>query len=327
MRTLLSACLVFSLCLTAANRASAQAVKKKTQPAPAARMARTGTARGAQSLKPAADLDQQLAKWQPYRMPFNGAGLSARERQLVDKLVEANHYIDYIYWRQSDSEALALLRRLMNSRNPRDQKIARMLRINGSRFDLLEEERPFVGTESLSPGRGFYPEGITREEIEKYVAAHPEKKKAIYDERTVVRRNGGELDAIPYRVAYREFLLPAARLLKEAAALSDDPAFARFLTLRADALLTDDYYPSDIAWLELNDPKFDIIYAPYETYLDGLLGVKTSYGGAVMIRNREESQKLALYQKYVPDIQEALPLPPEDRPSKQKHLTPMEVMD
>ena len=106
-----------------------------------------------------------------------------------------------------------------------------------------------------------------------------------------------------------------------------DPAFAKFLRLRADALLSDDYFPSDLAWLDLKNPKFDIIFAPYETYMDGLLGVKGSYGAAVMVRNERESKKLDLFQKYVADIQDALPLAPEDRPSKHGLETPMEVMD
>ena len=109
--------------------------------------------------------------------------------------------------------------------------------------------------------------------------------------------------------------------------LSDDAAFAKFLRLRADALLSDDYFASDLAWLELKNPKFDIIFAPYETYLDGLLGVKGSYGAAVMVRNQRESKKLELFQKYVPQIQDALPLAGEDRPSKHGLQTPMEVMD
>ena len=138
---------------------------------------------------------------------------------------------------------------------------------------------------------------------------------------------GDALVAIPYHVEFAEFLKPAAAALREAAALSDDAAFSKFLLLRADALLTDDYYQSDLAWLDLNNPKFDLILAPYETYLDNLLGVKTSYGAAVLIRNEQESKKLEMYQKYVPDLQEALPLDKADLPSKRGHLTPMEVMD
>jgi hypothetical protein len=131
---------------------------------------------------------------------------------------------------------------------------------------------------------------------------------------------------VPYHVEYAPWLKPAAAALREAAALSTDKAFADFLRLRADALLTDDYYKSDLAWLDLNNPKFDIIFAPYETYLDDLLGIKTSYGAAVMIRNEAESAKLATFMKYVPDIQEALPVATEDKPSLQGHSTPMEVM-
>jgi Peptidase family M49 len=131
----------------------------------------------------------------------------------------------------------------------------------------------------------------------------------------------------PYHEVYRPFLEPIAKALREAAALSDDKAFAEFLRERADALLIDDYYKSDLLWMDLKDPKFDVIFAPYETYLDEVLGVKTSYGAAVLIRNEAESQKLAMYQQYVPDIQDALPLAAEDRPSKRGHATPMEVMD
>ncbi len=116
--------------------------------------------------------------------------------------------------------------------------------------------------------------------------------------------------------------------LRDAAELStDDQAFAQFLRARADALLNDNYYPSDLLWVDLRNPKIDVIFAPYETYLDDVLGVKTSYSSAILIRNEPESQKLELYQKYVPDIQDALPLPAADRPSKRGHLTPMEVMD
>ena len=115
--------------------------------------------------------------------------------------------------------------------------------------------------------------------------------------------------------------------MREAAGLSDDPAFAKFLRLRADGLQKDDYYPSDLQWMDLRNPKFDVIMGPYETYLDDLLGVKTSFSAAILIRNEPESAKLALYQKYVPDIQDALPVPAADRPSKRGHLTPMEVMD
>ena len=280
------------------------------------------------SLNVAPDLDQRLAKYKRVEMPFDLKKLSQREGQLVQKLVEASHYIEDIYWRQSDPEGLALYLRLKSSPRPEDKKVVRFLTINGSRFDLTDNNKPFVGNQPYSPDRGLYPEGVTREEIDKYVKDHPDKKDEIYSPYTVVRRNrDGGLEGIPYHIAYREFLIPAAKALREAAALSADQAFANFLNLRADALLSDDYFKSDLAWLDLQDPKFDIIFAPYETYLDDVLGIKTSYGVAVMVRNEEESKKLAVFQKYVSDIQDALPLATEDRPSKRGQTTPMEVMD
>lgn len=271
-------------------------------------------------------IDADLAKFKTVHMPLT-AQLTPRERQMLDKLVEACDYLEAIYWRQSDPEGLRMYQQLLGSRHPQDEKLRRLLYINGSRYDLIEDNRPFIGKEPMFAGHGLYPAGITREEIEAYVKAHPEKKDEIYSGYTVVVRRGAELEGIPYRVIYRPFLVPAAKALRDAALLSPDPHFANFLRLRADALLSDDYYSSDLIWLELKDPKFDVIFAPYETYLDDLLGVKTSYGTAVLIRNEAESQKLAVFQKYVPDIQEALPVAAEDRPSKKGQLTPMEVMD
>jgi hypothetical protein len=266
-------------------------------------------------------IDAQLAKWKPVPMPAHLEQLSPREGQLVQKLVEAGQYMEAIYWQQCDPEAL----RLMKSTS--DAKLRRFLMINGARHDLIAENHPFAGAPAFLPGRNLYPPGLTREDVEKYVKAHPEQKDAIYNNYTVIQRDGSRLKAIPYSTIYREPLTKAAEALRAAAALSDDSAFAKFLRLRADGFLKDDYYPSDLAWMDLHDPKFDVIMGPYETYLDDLLGVKTSFSSALLIRNEEESRKLAVYQRYVPDIQDALPLPAADRPSKKGHLTPMEVMD
>jgi hypothetical protein len=273
------------------------------------------------------DVAAQLAKFRPVTMPFSTAGLTAREIRMVRKLVEAGQDLESVYWRQSDPEGLALYRALAGCADPKAKDIRRFLTINGSRYDLLEGNKPFIANVSYPPGRALYPAGITRKEIDDYVAAHPEKKAEIFSPYTVVRRAGNDLVGVPYHVAFKQWIRPAAQALRDAAALSSDRAFANFLRLRADALVTDDYYESDLAWVDLKDPKFDVIMAPYETYLDDLLGVKTSYGTAVMIRNETESAKLATYKKYVADIQDALPLAAADRPSNTGHPTPMEVMD
>ncbi|HEV7968931.1 MAG TPA: hypothetical protein VGP19_15240 [Candidatus Acidoferrales bacterium] len=296
---------------------------QENAPAPASSKAQPST----RNLAISPDLMKELAKFKPVRMPFDSAQLNPREQQMIGKLVEACQDLESIYWRQSDPEGLKLYQSLAGSRAPKDLALRRFLRINGSRFDLINNNAPFVGTAPWPPGRGLYPSDLTHEEFDTYIAAHRDQRAALYDPWTVVRRKGDTLEAIPYHLAYRQWIDPAAKALRDAAGLSDDPAFAKFLRMRADALQSDQYFDSDIAWVSLVNPKFDVIFAPYETYLDDFLGVKTSYGAAILVRNEEESRKLDVFQKYVPDIQDSLPLAAEDRPSKRGLFSPMEVMD
>jgi hypothetical protein len=275
----------------------------------------------------AGDVAKRLARWKPVPMPFSEQGFSDRERRLLSLLIDASRDLENIYWRQSDPGAIPLYRSLSDAASPDERALRRLLWINGSRYDLIDRNRPFVGNRPMPPGRALYPEGLAREDIERYVAKHPDQRQAIYSPFTVIRRKGDALEAVPYHEAYRAWLEPAARKLSDAAALSDDPKFARYLSLRARALETDDYYESDSAWLDLDSPRIDLIFAPYETYLDDLLGVKTSYGAAVLVRNDEESRRMAIFRKYVPRIQEALPMDPRDRPSLEGRAAPMEVMD
>ena len=276
---------------------------------------------------PTENIAAQLAKFRPVRMPFSTSGLSTREVQMVRKLVEAGQNLESVFWRESDPQGLAIYQALANCPGATEKDIHHFLLINGNRYDLLEGNKPFLANTVYEPGHALYPAGITRKEIEDYVVAHPAKKAEIYNPWTVVRRSGRDLVGVPYHVAFRQWLVPAAQALRDAASLSDDKAFASFLRLRADALLTDNYYKSDLAWVDLDNHKFDVIMAPYETYLDDLLGVKTSYGVAVMIRNPAESAKLTMYKQYAAAIQDALPIPAADRPSNAGHPTPMEVMD
>jgi len=308
MKKTLSAIVIGLGMLTASSQMSPQATCVKHDP-------------------PNENVAAQLAKFKRVQMSAATTGLTPREKQLVQKLVDASRLIESIYWRQSDRAGLALVQGLAGCTAQTDRDIRRFLVINGSRYDLLAENKPFIGKDPYPPGHESYPKGITQKEIDAYVAAHPDKKDAIYNPWTVVKRQGSDFVTVPYHVEYSEWLVPAAKALRDAAALSDDKAFANYLRLRADALLSDDYYASDVAWLDLENPKFDIIFAPYETYLDDLLGVKTSYGAAVLVRNESESRQLAKFVQYVPDIQQALPLDAADKPSKTGRKAPMEVMD
>jgi hypothetical protein len=269
-------------------------------------------------------------------MPYTRTGLTSAEQQMIAKLADACRLMDEIYLHQSDLGGWAIYHATQNA------DMVRLFSINGSRWDLADRNTPVIGEEPLVPGHELYPFGTTSAVIEKYAAAHPEQKAALYNPWTVVRSApldlapalsqpvvsvADHLYTYPYHEAYAEWVKPMAADLRAAAKLSPDPAFAHFLDLRADALLSDDYYASDVAWLDLKAPKIDLIFAPYETYLDGVLGVKTSYGGAILIRNEAESRKLAMYQQHEAAMQQALPVPAEDRSSKEEQATPMEVAD
>ena len=280
--------------------------------------------------KTAPDIEARLSRFKPVEIPFSYSGYTTREQKLIRELVEACRDLEDIYWRQNNPDDIAVYKALSGTTDPKGKALRHFIWINGSRWDQVQENAPFYGTQPVPPGRNLLPKGLTRADIDQYVKDHPSEKAAIFAERTVVEvvsQHPLKLKTTPYHVKFAKWLVPAAEHLRNAAGVSDDPAFARFLRLRAKALLTDDYYESDLLWVTLQNPKFDVIFAPYETYLDDLLGVKTSYGAALLIRNEAESSKLAVFQKYVPDIQDALPIAAEGRPSKKGHVTPMEVMD
>src|SRR5271163_4425683 len=199
--------------------------------------ATAATAKSASSAKPyvVPDLAERVAKFKLVHMPFNSAGLSAREKEMVAKLVDASGLLDCIYWRQNDPEGLKLYLSLAKSTDPQDVLLRQYLKINGSRFDLIDDDKPFVGTQPMPPGRGFYlvaasPASFARGEIEDFVEKHPDKKREIYSPYTIIKgmmpewaNSNSRPEAIPYHVEFREFLEPMAADLREAAALSDDP--------------------------------------------------------------------------------------------------------
>jgi hypothetical protein len=327
--------LLLTLALAATAQSRAQNPVLAPAP-PAARPAAPAAGRNAGG-RPVHNEAERAARWKQVPMPYSHAGLNPREQQMIAKLADACRLMDQLYLHQSDLGGYAMFH---TTQNP---DMLRLFQINGSRWDLVDGNAPFSGEEPLVPGHEIYPYGLRLTQIEQYIAAHPAEKAAIYSPWTVIRsapldipatqsqpvvyKTPDKLFIIPYHVAYAEWLTPMAADLHAAAKLSPDPAFAHYLDLRADALLSDDFYASDVAWLDLKNPKVDLIFAPYETYLDGLLGVKTSYGGAILIRNEGESSKLALYQQHEAEMQQALPIAADDKPSKTGFSTPMEVAD
>src|SRR6266516_5321431 len=167
-------------------------------------------------LKTAApDLPKRIARFKPVRMPFDAAGLSANERQMIDQLVVASRALESMYWRQSDPVGLALYQALASVDTPAARDVRHYLFINGSRWDLVRENEPFVGTMKMPPGRYLYPPDLTRAAIDAYVGAHPGAKAALFDPFKVVERRGSDLTGRAYHDAFAPFVKDAVDALRK----------------------------------------------------------------------------------------------------------------
>ena len=267
----------------------------------------------------AADTPQRLAQ-----LPRT---LNDQEKQVVAKLIEASNAIDEIYWRQVSEENPAWRTQLskQSSRSPLDAAGYRYFLVNKGPWDRLKDDAPFVGTKKKPAGAAFYPEDITKEELEKYVAAHPSQKDELEGLFTVVRRDGTNLVGVPYSAFYRDYLERAAKALREAAALTSDASLKRFLTTRADAFSTNDYRESDMAWMDLNG-AIEVVIGPYEVYEDNLFNYKASFESFVTVVDRPESEKLAAYAQALPEMERNLPEPEQYKNTSRGAESPIKVV-
>ena len=230
------------------------------------------------------------------------------ERATLNKLIEASKVMTQIYRKQITQNFVKVRKEIRESGREDAKDLDRLYGLYFSRCDSLEKGRPFFGNTPCPAGAGFYPEDITRDEFNQWVVDHPEDEEAFKSGYTVIRRRGKKLIAIPYSQAYKKQLEKAAALLREAADISEEPTLKRFLSLRADAFLSDDYYESELAWMDL-EGNIEIAIGPYEVYDDGLFGYKTAFESFVTIKNPQESADLAKYKNYLIEMEANLPVP------------------
>ncbi len=269
------------------------------------------------------NLDTYLAQYVPYAMNFDASTYSTKDKAILKKLIQASEYLDTIYWLQTSKYGMKLRDSLMMLKNdPYNQKLLTLIVRNAGPFELLNENVAFMGNESFYGGEEFYPRGMTAEQFDVYVNRLPEQQKNEFmSPYTVIRDDGkGGYKAVPFHQEYSKYLIPISKLLKECAVLTDNTSFAKFLKLKAQALLTDDYFDTDVAWIDMEGSKFDIVFGPYETYADGIKGVKAKYEASIEVIDREESKKLEMYTRYLSDMEENLPIPQEYK-SEVKGLT------
>lgn len=275
----------------------------------------------------APDTAERVKQLPRTEIAFDMAQLSENERQVVAKLIEASRYIDEIYWRQVSEDNPRMRDELAKNaaRSSLDAAAYQYFLMNKGPWDRLKDDAPFIGSQHKPEGAAFYPADLTKEEFEKYVAAHPAQKDELQGLTTVVRRDGVNLVGIPYAAYYKDYLDPAAKALREAAAITSDASLRTYLTRLAEAFGTDNYRDSDMAWMDLNG-SIEAVIGPYEVYEDNLFNYKAAFEAFINIVDKAESEKLSVYAKHLPDMERNLPEPEEYKNPNRGSESPIKVV-
>lgn len=246
-----------------------------------------------------AEMAAKVAQYAEVTLTTDLGKLAEGDREAIRLLLQAGRIMDDLFWKQTVGDKDALLASIA------DPAMRRFAEINYGPWDRLDNDAPFVpGTGPRPPGARFYPEDMTKDE---FAAADLPGKDSLY---TLLRRDeAGQLVVVPYHVAFADELGRAAALLREAAKVASDEGFRQYLALRADALTSDDYQPSDMAWMDMKTSPIDVVIGPIESYQDALFGTKASYEAFVLVKDVEWSERLARFARHLPALQRGLPVP------------------
>ncbi len=280
-------------------------------------------------------LQEMSERFAPTPLRVDTAALSSGDRQALAKLIEAARLLDDIFLKQLWDGNAALYAKLQKDTTPLGKARLHYFWINKGPWSDIDDDRAFLPDVPARrlPGANFYPENMTKDAFERWVAqlspAEQEQAKSFFTIirwRENTREPANNLLAISYSQAYAGDLTKAASLLHEAAGLTDNESLKKFLNLRADAFLSNDYYESDMAWMDLDAP-LDITIGPYETYNDGLFGYKAAFEAYVNLRDDEETAKLSAFTAHLQEIENNLPIDPQYRNPKLGAAAPIRVVD
>ncbi len=244
----------------------------------------------------------RLGIYQPVALTSDLSSLSDNQKTMLGLLIDASKIMDDLFWKQAFSgEKSAFLEEYS------DADIAKFADINYGPWDRLNGDAAFLkGYDSKPEGAEFYPHDMTKEEFQQQDFAD---KDGLY---SLVKRNeDGNLYTVPYSEAYKAELTQASALLRQAAELADNEEFANYLTLRADALLSNDYYASDMAWMDMKMNPVELVIGPIESYEDQLFGYRAAFESYVLLKDMAWSERLAKFAQFLPELQKGLPVPAE----------------
>lgn len=261
-------------------------------------------------------LKEKINKFVPVEIQYDETFLNDREKVVLEKLYHASKIIDEIFLEQvyieNDKIKSDLISKTSNKsileKEPELKFQLELFTIMFGPFDRLEDNEVFIGKNTKPLGANFYPVDMPKEEFEKWIKDNPADEKAFTSEFTIIRRDNDKLVAIPYSEYFKDKLTAASNLLKEAAEFSDNPSLKKYLLSRANAFLSNDYYQSDMDWMDLKDNNIEIVIGPYEVYEDEMFNYKASFESFVTLKDPVESKKLEIFAKYLTDIEKNLPL-------------------
>lgn len=261
----------------------------------------------------------RLDIYTPVKLTTDISQLEDHEKEMIPHLINASKIMDTLFWMQAYGLPDTFLTKIP------DPRVAQFAKINYGPWDRLNNNEPFLNGIGEKPlGANFYPHDMTKEELENADVA---EKFNLY---TLIRRNEeGELYSIPYHEAYKDRLERASRYLRSAAELAKNENLAEYLNLRADALLTSVYDPSDIAWLDMKNNTIDVIIGPIENYEDKLFNAKTAFEAYILVKDKAWSERLKKYVQYLPELQNELPVPAEykaEEPGRDAQLNAYDVI-
>jgi hypothetical protein len=273
------------------------------------------------------------ARFVPVDIRADVGALPSSERRALTKLVEASRLMDALFLRQVWAGNEALLLKLLGDRTPLGEARLRYFVLNKGPWSRLDDNEPFIpGAPAAKPGdANFYPAAATRAEVDDWLAGlGPDEQSRAKGFFTTIRRaapgGGSPFQAVPYSLEYQGELAAAARLLREAAALTEQPTLRRYLELRAAAFLDNDYYASDVAWMEL-DASIEPTIGPYEVYEDEWFNAKAAFEAVITLRDDEATAKLARFGRELQDIEDHLPIDPGLRNPSVGTLVPIRVVN
>lgn len=253
-------------------------------------------------------LQKKIDQFSPTEIIYDKSLLDANQKIVLQKLYEASKLIDEIFLEQVYDKNSGIKSKLENSNKESDKLALQYFNIMFGPFDRLDHDKPFYGNETKPLGANFYPADMTKEEFENWIKNNPDDALKFTSEFTVIRREGEKLKAIPYSEFYKDKLSKISALLREAAGHADNASLKKYLETRAAAFESNDYYESDMAWMDLKDNAIEFIIGPYEVYEDGMFNYKASFESFLTIVDPVETQKLMKYASYLDKMEQNLPI-------------------